>query len=129
MSPLGRVGALLPRADAALRIAQPNPRVTDARVPDARGVGDSSRSASAAQGTAAPSLAGSQGHSSPRLSMATPQAIIMQAEFLLQIASTGASSPALRQIAAAAYQMEIDARREMTQARVEGMAPARQWFA
>jgi hypothetical protein len=53
----------------------------------------------------------------------------MRAEMLLQIASTAASSPALRQIAAAAYQMEIDARREIAQARVEGMSAGRQWFA
>lgn len=53
----------------------------------------------------------------------------MRAEMLLQIASTAASSPALRQIAAAAYQMEIDARREIAQARVEGMNAGRQWFA
>jgi len=126
MSPLGSVGALLPRADAGLRITQPNARVRDARVPDARGTEDSRQSAAAVQGTTVPGLPGSQGRSPP---LATSQAIILQAEMLLQIASTGASSPALRQIAAAAYQMEIDARREMTRARVEGMAPARQWFA
>ncbi len=46
---------------------------------------------------------------------------------LLQIASANASSPALRQIAAAAYQMEIDARREM--ARVPDLGSGRGWFA
>ena len=62
------------------------------------------------------------------LSLAPPQVTIMQAEMLLQIASTAASSPALRQIAAAAYQMEIDARREIASG-VEGISSGRQWFA
>ncbi len=52
---------------------------------------------------------------------------------LLLIASnmgaSPAATPALRQIAAAAYQMEIDARREMGRLRVEGMSTGRQWFA
>jgi hypothetical protein len=51
----------------------------------------------------------------------------MQAEMLLQIASMNASSPALRQIAAAAYQMEMDARREV--ARVPDLASGREWVA
>ena len=63
----------------------------------------------------------------------TPQATIRQAEMLLLIASnigaSPAATPALRQIAAAAYQMEIDARREMGRLRVESMSTGRQWFA
>ncbi|HVP18508.1 MAG TPA: hypothetical protein VMU36_05880 [Spirochaetia bacterium] len=65
----------------------------------------------------------------PFLSPLSPQAVIRQAELLLQITATAASSPALREIAAAAYQMEIDARREMARARLEGMTAGRQWFA
>ncbi len=51
----------------------------------------------------------------------------MQAEMLLQIASANASSPALRQVAAAAYQMEIDARREMAERLFSARAAS--WFA
>ena len=65
----------------------------------------------------------------PFLSAISPQAIIRQAELLLQITAAAASSPALREIAAAAYQMEIDARREMARARLEGMTAGHQWFA
>ena len=59
----------------------------------------------------------------------SPQATIRQAEMLLQIVATNASSPTLRQIAAAAYQMEIDARREMAANREEVTIPQREWFA
>jgi len=49
---------------------------------------------------------------------------------LLQIAMTAASSasssPVLRQIASAAYQMEMDARREMGRLRSDA---TREWFA
>lgn len=65
----------------------------------------------------------------PFLSPLSPEAVIRQAELLLQITAAVASSPALREIAAAAYRMEIDARREMTRARLEGMTAGRQWFA
>ncbi len=65
----------------------------------------------------------------PALSTASPEAIIRQAELLLQITATAASSPAMREIAAAAYQMEIDARRDMARARLEGMTAGRQWLA
>ncbi len=57
------------------------------------------------------------------------QTTIRQAEMLLQIAAAAASSPALREIAAAAYQMEMDARREIARAELEGLASGRQWFA
>ncbi len=65
----------------------------------------------------------------PSLSTASPEAIIRQAELLLQITATAASSPAMREIAAHAYQMEIDARRDMARARLEGMTAGRQWLA
>ncbi len=53
----------------------------------------------------------------------------MQVQMLLQIAARADPSPALRQIVAAAYQMEIDARRELAHMRLEQMSPQRQWFA
>jgi hypothetical protein len=48
---------------------------------------------------------------------------------LIQLTASAAPSPALRQIVAAAYQMELDARRELARVRMEGMTPGRQWFA
>ncbi|MGA2765038.1 MAG: hypothetical protein ABSG17_16940 [Spirochaetia bacterium] len=63
------------------------------------------------------------------LSAQSPEAIIRQAELLIQITAGAGSSPVLRQIAVAAYQMEIDARREVTRARLDGIASGRQWFA
>ena len=72
--------------------------------------------------------------SSPRAAAAfrslySPQATIRQAEMLIQLTASAAPSPALRQIVAAAYQMEVDARRELAQIRIQGMTPGREWFA
>ncbi|HTP58883.1 MAG TPA: hypothetical protein VMM82_08195 [Spirochaetia bacterium] len=71
--------------------------------------------------------------SSTVLTSLSSQATLRQAQMLLLFASNvGASpvaTPALRQIAAAAYQMEIDARREIARVRAEGMSAGRQWFA
>ena len=67
------------------------------------------------------------------LSSLASQATLRQAQMLLLFASnvgaSPAATPALRQIAAAAYQMEIDARREMARVSAEGMGAGRQWFA
>jgi hypothetical protein len=66
-------------------------------------------------------------------SVIAPQATIRQAEMLLLVASTTGSSPAaapvLRQIAAAAYQMEMDARHEIAQVRAESITTGHQWLA
>ena len=62
--------------------------------------------------------------------MATsPRAIIRQAEMLLQITATAAPSPALRQVVAAAYQMEVEAMRDLVRMRLEGGMSGREWFA
>jgi hypothetical protein len=67
------------------------------------------------------------------LSALSSQAALRQAQLLLLVASnmsaSPAATPALRQIAAAAYQMEIDARREISRLRAEGMSTGRQWLA
>jgi len=49
--------------------------------------------------------------------------------FASNVGASPVATPALRQIAAAAYQMEIDARREIARVRAEGMSAGRQWFA
>ncbi len=115
MSPLGSTGAVLPGVRAALQAV--------------RRTEESARAPAAAQQPTQPQPSSTGRLSASGLSVLSPQATIMRAEMLLQIASTAASSPALRQIAAAAYQMEIDARREMARARVEGMSGGHQWFA
>ncbi|HVO39240.1 MAG TPA: hypothetical protein VMV03_09465 [Spirochaetia bacterium] len=48
---------------------------------------------------------------------------------LIQLTASAAPSPALRQIVAAAYQMELDARRELARIRLEGITSAHEWFA
>jgi hypothetical protein len=50
----------------------------------------------------------------------------MLLQIALTTASSTASSPVLRQIATAAYQMEVDARREVARLRTDA---AREWFA
>jgi hypothetical protein len=137
MSPLesvGRlqrgVGAARPRLSRGLRAPQ------EAAVP-AGGPGQPTHKgkdpAIASSAAAAPSAAivasAVPASSRPVLSRVPPQTTIRQAEMLLQITATAGSTPAVRQIAAAAYQMEIDARREIARARIEGVAAGRQWFA
>jgi hypothetical protein len=121
MSPLGITGAPLTGERTA---PQPIPRGSHA--PGSRSFG-LTEVASLSPQSPGPSVASRLSAASSSLSSASPQAIIMQAEMLLQIASANASSPALRQIAAAAYQMEMDARREMT--RVPDLALGREWVA
>ena len=122
MSPLGNVGAPRPHDRTVL------PSVADGMGPRfAREANagasetDPSRRAPSENRSAQPSAI---------LSLISPEATIRQAEMLLQIALTTASSsasfPALRQIATAAYQLEIDARREMGRLRTDA---AREWFA
>lgn len=115
MSPLSGTEALLPGVRASLQAV--------------RRTEGSSRAPAAAPEPVQTEPRSTARLSTSGLSILSSQATIMRAEMLLQIASTAASSPALRQIAAAAYQMEIDARREIAQARVEGMNAGRQWFA
>ncbi len=117
MGPLDSTGILLQGTLSVLRPAHqravgtppPVPRFPDATPRDAPPAGPS--------------------HARPFLSTASPEAIIRQAELLLQITATAASSPAMREIAAHAYQMEIEARRDLALARLEGMTAGRQWFA
>jgi len=108
MSPLGSIAAALPVARVAPQNASSSGGRLRAPTQEPQNVGP---------------LA------APRLSALSPQATIRQAEMLLQIVATNASSPALRQIAAAAYQMEIDARREIAVARTEAATSGREWFA
>ncbi|MGO9409189.1 MAG: hypothetical protein ACLQCB_00410 [Spirochaetia bacterium] len=121
MSPLGMTGALVTGERTAPR---PIPQALRGPAPRSPGLTGTRAPAPHAAG---PSIASRLTAASSSLSAASPQAVIRQAEMLLQIASANASSPALRQIAAAAYQMEIDARREM--ARVPDLGSGRGWFA
>lgn len=82
----------------------------------------------------APAPSASPPLASPRAPIAfrglySPQATIRQAEMLIQLTASAAPSPALRQIVAAAYQMELDARRELARIRLEGITSAHEWFA
>jgi len=59
-----------------------------------------------------------------------PTATIRKAEELLQIAAIDESSAALRRrIATMAYLMEIEAQRELSKIRREGLVRIREWFA
>jgi len=122
VSPLGSVGVLRPPDRTVL------PSVAD-------GVGPRfARAANAGASEADPSRRAPSENRSAQpgaiLSLISPEATIRQAEMLLQIAlttaSSTASSPVLRQIATAAYQMEVDARREVARLRTDA---AREWFA
>ena len=67
-----------------------------------------------------------------RVSAQTPSELrstLMKAEQLLQIASTASPSPVARQVAAAAYMMEIEAQEEIARARNLADGGNRAWFA